>query len=67
MLMTNALAQQLMDTLMCVAISALGGVDPENIDPKQMECAENYAKQTFCDLLGAWEECTGKKWKIEKE
>ena len=67
MIMTKKLADQLMETLMCVAISATGGVDPENIDQKQMEYAENYAKETFCDLLEAWEELTGKEWKIEGE
>jgi hypothetical protein len=67
MIMTNALASQLMETLACVALSATGGVDPDNINPKQMEYAENYAKETFCDLLGAWEELTGEKWKIEEE
>ena len=67
MIMTNALAEQLMATLMCVALSATGGVDPDNIDPKQVECAKNYMKETFCDLLGAWEARTGKKWKIEEE
>ena len=67
MIMTKKLADQLMDTLACVAISATGGVDPENINQKQMEYAENYAKETFCDLLEAWEELTGKEWKIEEE
>ena len=67
MIMTKKLADQLMETLMCVAISATGGVDPEHIDEKQMEYAENYAKETFCDLLEAWEELTGKEWKIEEE
>lgn len=67
MIMTNKLATQLMETLACVAISATGGVDIENIDQKQMEYAEKYAKETFCELLEAWEELTGKKWKIEKE
>lgn len=67
MIMTKKLADQLMETLMCVAISATGGVDPENIDQRQMEYAESYAKETFCDLLEAWEELTGKEWKIEKE
>ena len=67
MIMTNILANQLMENLMCVAISATGGVDPENIDQKQMEYAENYAKETFCNLLEAWEELTGKEWQIEEE
>ena len=64
MTMTKKLADQLLDTLMCVALSATGGVDPKNINQKQMEYAEKYAKETFCDLLEAWEELTGKKWDI---
>lgn len=67
MIMTKNLADQLMETLMCVAISATGGVDPENIDQRQMDYAENYAKETFCDLLEAWEELTGKEWEIKKD
>ena len=67
MIMTNALAKQLMDTLACVALSATGGVDPGNINQKQVEYAENYAKETFCDLLHAWEELTGEEWEIEEE
>ena len=67
MIMTKKLADQLMETLMCVAISATGGVDSNNINQEQMEYAENYAKETFCDLLEAWEELTGKEWNIEKE
>ena len=67
MIMTNTLANQLMETLACVALSATGGVDPDNINQKQMEYAENYAKETFCNLLGAWEELTGEKWEIEEE
>jgi hypothetical protein len=67
MFMTDTLANQLMETLMCVAISATGGVDPENINQKQMEYAENYAEKTFCELLRAWEELTGKEWKFEEE
>lgn len=67
MIMTNKLADQLMETLMCVAISATGGIDPENINLKQIEYADTYAKETFCDLLESWEELTGKKWRIEKE
>ena len=67
MTMTKKLADQLLDTLMCVALSATGGVDPKNINQKQMEYAERYAKETFCDLLEVWEEFTGKKWDIEEE
>ena len=67
MIMTKKLADQLMETLMCVAISATGGVDPDNIDEKQMEYCGEYAKTTFCDLLGAWEELTVEEWEIEEE
>ena len=66
MFMTKKLADQLMETLMCVAISATGGVYPNNIDEKQMEYYEEYAKDTFCDLLEAWEELTGEEWKFEE-
>ena len=67
MIMTKKLADQLLETLMCVAISATGGVDPNNLDEKQMEYCEEYAKNAFCDLLGAWEELTGEEWQIENE
>lgn len=67
MIMTNILANQLLENLMCVALSATGGVDLENINQKQMEFAEHYAKETFCDLLEAWEKSMGAKWKIEKD
>lgn len=44
MIMTKKLADQLIETLMCMTISATGGVEPENIDQKQIEYAEDYAK-----------------------
>lgn len=66
MIMTKKLADQLFETLMCVAISATGSVDPNNIDQKQMEYCEEYAKTTFVDLLEAWEELTGEEWEIEE-
>ena len=67
MVMTEKLANELMDLLACVALSATGGVDPDNIDEKQVEYAQEYAKNTFCELLDAWEELTGKEWDIEVE
>ena len=66
MTMTKKLADQLVETLMCVAISATGGVDPNNIDEKQMEYANEYATTTFVELLEAWEELTGEEWEIEE-
>ena len=68
MIMTKKLADQLMETLACVAISATGGAIQDykgNFNKEQMDFAEKYAKETFCDLLNAWEEKTGKKWNIE--
>ena len=67
MVMTEKLANELMDVLVCVALSATGGVDPDNIDEEQVEYAQEYAKNTFCELLNAWEELTGKEWDIEVE
>ena len=67
MVMTEKLANELMDVLACVALSATGGVDPDNIDEKQVEYAQEYAKNTFCELLDAWEELTGKEWDIGVE
>ena len=67
MVMTEKLANELMDVLACVALSATGGVDPDNIDEEQVEYAQEYAKNTFCELLNAWEELTGKEWDIEVE
>lgn len=67
MTMTYKLADELMEALACVALSATGGVNPDNIDEKQMKYAEEYAKDTFCKLLDAWEELTGKEWSIEVE
>ena len=65
MVMTEKLANELMDLLTCVALSATGGVDPDNIDDEQVEYAKEYAKNTFCELLDAWEELTGKEWDIK--
>lgn len=67
MVMTEKLANELMDLLACVALSATGGVDPDNLDEEQIEYAQEYAKNTFCELLNAWEELTGKEWDIEVE
>lgn len=68
MVMTEKLANQLMDTLMCVAISATGGAIQNangHFNQEQMEFAQEYARQAFCDILGAWEEQMGKEWNIE--
>jgi hypothetical protein len=69
MIMTEKLANQLMETLACVAISATGGAIQDangHYNQEQMEFAQEYAKQTFCDILESWEEQMGKKWSIEE-
>ena len=68
MVMTEKLANQLMNDLACVAISATGGAIQDansHFNQEQMEFAQEYARQTFCDILGAWEEQMGKEWNIE--
>jgi hypothetical protein len=70
MTMTQKLANQLMDTLACVAISAMGGViqhEDGSFDQEQMDYAQTYARNAFCELLEAWEEMVGKKWNITAE
>ena len=70
MIMTTKLANELMDMLACVAISATGGIITDkngNFNQEQMAYAKAYAQTTFCELLEAWEELTGKKWEIEVE
>ena len=67
MVMTEKLAHQLMDDLMCVAISATGGAIQDangHFNQEQMEFAQAYARQAFCDILEAWEDQMGKKWNI---
>ena len=67
MVMTEKLANQLMDCLACVAISATGGIiQNENGDfnQVQMKFAEEYARETFYNILEAWEESMEKEWEI---
>ena len=67
MVMTQALANELMEVLACVALSATGGVDPDNVNEEQMKYADEYAKNTFFDLLSSWEGITEKEWDIVVE
>ena len=67
MTMTKNLANQLMDDLACVAVSAMGGViqyEDDSFDQEQMNYAQAYARNTFCKLLEAWEDMFGKEWAI---
>lgn len=72
MKMTSKLANQLMDDLCCVAISANGGVPTDEngeccITDEQLEMASTYAKATFLSLLSAWEKLMGEEWEIGDE
>ena len=62
MVMTQKLANQLMDSLACVAVSANGIPETE----EQFERCSEYARNTFLSILGAWEELKGEEWEIEK-
>ena len=68
--MKEKLANQLMDALACVAISATGGIiQDENgkFNQNQMEFVQEYARKEFCGILEAWEEVMCKKWDISEE
>ena len=62
MRMTNKLANQLMDDLACVAISANG--IPET--KEEFDKVTEYARNTFVNLLTEWEELKGEEWEIEE-
>ena len=67
MVMKEKLANQLMDCLAYVAISATGGIiQNENGDfnQEQMEFVEKYARETFYNILEAWEKSMEKEWDI---
>lgn len=71
MKMTNKLANDLMDCLACVAISANGGCPMDEhgepcISEEQMEAVNTYAREAFCAILGQWEDLTGEEWEIEE-
>ena len=62
MVMTEKLANQLMDSLACVAISANGIPETE----EQFEKVSEYARNTFLSILCAWEELKGEEWEIKE-
>lgn len=67
MIMEEKLANQLMECLACVAISATGGIIQNangDFNQRQIEFAEEYARQTFYEILEAWEESMEKEWNI---
>ena len=68
--MSFALAKELMDALACVAISAAGGIKETadgEISQEQIAYAEDYAKDTFIDIMDSWEGLTGKKWQVVED
>ena len=70
MKMTKALAEQLQDTLACIAISANGGCHiDENGEPfledDEIELIETYARHKFIKILNEWEDLKGEEWDIE--
>lgn len=67
MVMKEKLANRLMGCLAGVAISATGGIiQNENGDfnQKQMDFVEKYTRETFYNILEAWEESMGKEWEV---
>ncbi len=69
MKMTQKLANELMDCLTCLAISALDGVRiDENGEPYVpdvlMESATTYARNTFIELTDALAQNAGEEWEI---
>lgn len=63
MKMTNKLANELMDNLACVAISALGIPQTE----EEFNNITEYARSIFTNILTTWEESLGEKWEIEED
>lgn len=61
MRMTQKLADDLMDNLAYLAISANGRL-PET--EEELQTCENYAKKTFIHLCGEWEQTMGGTWKV---
>lgn len=72
MKMTNKLANTLMDSLACVAISANGGarVDEDGniiVTNEDLQKVSKYAQKTFLEILTPWEELMGEEWEIEED
>lgn len=64
MIMTDKLANNLMDSLMCVAISALGGYPKDGLDISTQEIVNKYTQTKFCELLAEWEDIAEEEWEI---
>lgn len=59
--MTQKLANDLMDCLCALAISANGRI-PET--EEEFEQCQQYAKDTFMTLCDQWEQVTGETWEV---
>lgn len=64
MIMTDKLANSLMDSLMRVAISALGGYPKDGLDVRTENIVNTYAQRKFCELLVEWEDIAEEEWEI---
>lgn len=70
MRMTKKLADTLMDTLACLAISAIGAEKAAKDDPIVRERVMKYAREKFTEITGEWENEMCERWEIfdgEKE
>jgi hypothetical protein len=72
MIMTNVLAESLLNDLACIAISANGGADVDEdgeiaMSPESLELINTYARNKFAEICHEWEEFMGEKWQIEEK
>lgn len=72
MRMTWELANELMNALACVAISANGGAEVDEhgearVSPENLELINTYARNKFVEICDEWEELMGEKWAIEEK
>lgn len=72
MIMTNVLAEALLNDLACVAISANGGAEVDEngeatISPENLELINTYARNKFVEICNEWEELMHEKWQIEEK
>lgn len=63
MIMTQKLANQLMDTLMCLHLTACRGHNYDINDEFIQECAATYARHKFLELTAEFEKL-GKEFEI---
>lgn len=61
MKITQVLANDLMDCLCALAVSANGRI-PET--EEEIAMCQAYAKETFLRLCEQWEEATGENWEV---